>query len=128
MKAVIRHRNDALRFVDRFCSEFGPEWEKPQLIEIKRYRPPRSMPQNAKFHAMIRELATEIGYSEDELKYYFKSSFGPQKNLFVLGEQKRIPISTKDYNKLEMTEMIGHLERVGAELGFRFSDEIGVVK
>jgi AraC-like DNA-binding protein len=106
MKAVIRHRNDALRFVDRFCSEFGPEWEKPQ----------------------IRELATEIGYSEDELKYYFKSSFGPQKNLFVLGEQKRIPKSTTEYSKLEMTEMIGHLERVGAELGFRFSDEIGVVK
>lgn len=123
MKAVIRQRNDALRFVDRFCSENGCHWEKPQLIEVKRYKPPRSMPQNAKFHAMIRELATELGYSEDELKDYFKCTFGPQKIISVLGEEKRIPLSTTEYNKAQMTDLIGHVERVGAELGFRFSDE-----
>ena len=124
MKAVVRNRNDALRFVDRFCSEFGPTWEKPQMIEIKRYRPPRSMPQNAKFHAMIRELAEEIGYSEDELKEYFKSSFGPKKILYLVGGNRRIPVSTTEYTKEQMTDMIGHLERVGAEMGFRFSDEV----
>ena len=124
MKAVIRQRNDALRFVDRFCSENGVHWEKPQLIEIKRYSPPRSMPQNAKLHAMIRELATELGYTEDELKDYFKLTFGPQKIMRVAGEEKRIPLSTTEYNKVQMTDLIAHVERVGAELGFRFSDEL----
>ena len=122
MKTVIRNRNDALRFVDRYCTEYGVNWELPQMIEIKRYKPPRSLPQNAKLHAMIRELATEIGYSEDELKDYFKSTFGPQKVLFVLGNEKRIPKSTTEYNKLEMADMIGQVERIGAELGFRFSE------
>jgi hypothetical protein len=73
---------------------------------------------------MIRELATELGYSEDELKDYFKCTFGPQKTISVLGEEKRIPLSTTEYNKAQMTDLIAHVERVGAELGFRFSDEL----
>ena len=124
MKQVVRDRNSALRFVDRFCSEFGPNWE-PQTIEIKRFKPQRSLPQNAKLHAMIRELALEIGYSEDDLKDYFKSCFGPKKIVRLMDEERLIPMSTTEYNRVEMADMIGHVERIGAELGFRFShDEI----
>jgi hypothetical protein len=123
MKQVIRHRNDALRFIDRYCSEFGPKWEKPQLIRISKYKPPRSLPQNSMLHAMIRELALEIGYSEDELKDYFKSAFGPKKSVEVMGDERLIPMSTTEYNKSQMTDLIFQVERVGAEMGFRFSHE-----
>lgn len=128
MKAVAHSRNEALRFIDRACGSLGHTWEPPQLIEIKKYKPPRSLPQNAILHTQIRELATHIGYSETELKDWLKLEYGPKKRLVWYKDQvqlldKMIPKSTAEYTREEMSDMIAHVERIGAEMGFRFSGE-----
>ena len=122
MKAVIRNKNEGINFLTRACSGLGEKFENPQLIEVKRYKPPRSLPQNAKFHVMLGELANEIGYSLDDLKDYFKWEFGPKQCISIGGKDRMIPRSTASYSKMEMVEMIGQVERVGAENGFQFSE------
>ncbi len=123
MKSVIRNHNSGYRFIDKACNEIGQIFEKPYLIEIKPYKPPRTLPQNARFHAMINELAKEIGYSASDLKDWLKLEYGPKKYFVFQGIEKDIPMSTADYNKVQMIDMIGHLERIGAEIGFVFSDQ-----
>ena len=123
MRAIVINRNECLRMIDRFCSEVGPTFPYAQLITIKRFKAPRTDTQNSKCHAMIRELAQEIGYSDSELKDWFKWEFGAKKALFVNGKERLIPTSTLDYNKSEMSDFIGQIERIGAEMGFRFSHE-----
>lgn len=123
MKAVIRSHNEGANFLSRACRDLGEQFDKPQLIEIKRYHPPRSLPQNAKLHAMIGELANEIGYSAAELKDWLKLEYGVYKTLDINGRKTNIPKSTAEYTKIEMAELIGHVERIGAEMGFRFSDD-----
>jgi hypothetical protein len=123
MKSVIRTHNDALRFVDRATRELGATFDKPQLIELKQYRPPRSLPQNAKMHVMIGELAKEVGYSASELKDWFKLEHGPKQRFTFGGIDKMIPKSTASYTKMEMIEFIGQIERVGAEMGFVFEEQ-----
>ena len=123
MKQVVRNRNDALRFIDRVCLDLGQTFDAPYLMSFALYRPPRSHPQNAKCHAMIRELAQAIGYSDTELKEWFKLEFGPKKRLTINGVDKVIPLSTLDYNRSQMSEFIGQIERVAAEIDFRFRED-----
>ena len=123
MKAVVRNHSEAIRFIDRACVELGQQFDKPQLIEIKRYKPPRSLPQNARCHAMIGELAKEIGYTAAELKDWLKIEFGPHEEFNFGDHQSWIPKSTAKYTKAEMSDFMAHIERIAAEMGFMFSNE-----
>lgn len=123
MKEIVKSMNDAYRFVDRYCTTHGREFNKLHTIEIKEYRKPRTLPQNAKCNAMIRELAKEIGYSFDDLKYWLKAEHGPIREVIINGVVREVPVSTTKYTAEQMTDMIGHIERIGAEMGFRFSHE-----
>ena len=124
MRAVCRSRNSALKVISDYIAKtgIGEQWEKPQLVEIRPYKPPRNLEQNAKLHAMFRELANFTGYSESEIKDYFKSEYGPHK-VIAIDVVKDVPKGTSEYSKAEASEMIEHLYRVGAEIpGFSFSE------
>ena len=117
MKSVIRNHEDAEKFIGRI------NFEKPQLIECRLYRPPRTLPQNAKFHAMVGELANHFGYSSSELKDWLKHEYGPKKFFRFGSHEKLIPKSTAEYSKLEMVEMIDQVDRIAIENGFTFSHD-----
>jgi len=122
LKQVVRSHNDAYRFVDKVCNDLGQTFERPQLIEMRLYKPPRSLPQNARLHCMIRALSDYTGHSESELKSWFKAEYGPTKRLQVGSQGQVIPLSTIDYNKKQMTELIDHVDRVCAENGVYVED------
>ena len=126
MKVVTRSRNSAIKAIDDYISKtgLGCHWEKPQLLEIKPYKPPRTLEQNAKYHAMCRELAEFVGHTESDIKEYMKLEYGPKKPFGVGSwqESKYIPKGVSQYSKEEASMMIEHLYRIGAELGFAFSD------
>jgi hypothetical protein len=123
MKSVIYNHNDAVRFVHKVSAKLGDTFEKPQIIECKLYRPPRTLPQNAKLHAMIGELAANFGYSASELKDWLKWEYGPKKEFSFRSHRKMIPKSTAEYSKLEMIEFIGQVDRIATENGFTFSHD-----
>ena len=122
MKIVIRNRDEGLQAINDFYSLQGTDLTEPKLLEVKRYRPPRSLPQNAKLHVMIGELADHTGYSPSELKEWLKLEYGIYQKITISGKSANIPLSTASYTKQQMAELIGHIERIGAELGFQFSE------
>ncbi len=123
MKAVCRSRNSAIKSLDDYIAKtgIGCNWEKPQLVEIRPYKPPRSLEQNARMHSMFRQLANFTGYSESEIKDYCKSEVGPHK-VIAIDQVKDVPKGTSEYSKLEASDMIEHLYRIGAEVGCVFTD------
>lgn len=123
MKIVIRSRDEGLQAINDFYSLHGTDLTEPKLLEVKRYKPPRSLSQNAKLHVMVNELANHVGYSPSELKEWVKREYGVYQEITILGSTTNIPLSTTSYTKQQMAELIGHIERIGAELGFQFSDE-----
>ena len=123
MKHVIRSIQEAERALIRERGLLGEVFEKPQTLEIKPFRPNRSLPQNARFHAMVNELASEIGYTPSELKDWLKIEYGPHKEFNFGDHISFIPKSTTEYTRTEMSDLMIHVEQIGAMLGFRFSDE-----
>ncbi len=122
MKEVIRSHNDGYRFIDRACTKIGQHFDKPHLIEIKPYKPPRSLPQNAKLHSMIRDLAEHTGYSEAEMKDVIKAEFMPVKAVEIGQRILDIPLSTTELTRELMSELIEHVYQLGAEANCVFKD------
>ena len=123
MKRTVKNTVSLWRMFTKIADELGETFEKPQLVTVEDYKPPRSLTQNAKLHVMIRTLADKVGYSESELKDWFKHEFGPQKRLEFEGKWgvgqrvKVIPKSTTEYTREEMAQMIEHVDRICAENG-----------
>ena len=123
MKEVVRNHNDCYRYVDRMCNSLVMQFEKLHSIEIKPYKHPQTPPQSAKANAMIRELAKEIGYSFDDLKMWLKIEYGPTTEVVFYGKAVVVPLSSTLYDREQTSEFIAHIERIGAEMGFKFSHE-----
>ena len=123
MKAICINHNEAVNLIDRACSHLGQQFESPQLVSIEPYKKPRTLPQNARFHAMVRALSQHTGHSERELKDWFKAEYGPTKRIQVGNQGKVIPLSTTQYNRKQMSELTEHVDRVCAENGVYLEDE-----
>jgi len=117
MKVVCHDRTAALRAFAKATDPLGDPFEKPYLLTFEEFKPPRGLNQNAKLHVMLRELANHIGYSEGELKDYFKQEYGRKKAVNIGGREKLIPVSTVDYTREEMALMLNHVDRLSAESG-----------
>ena len=125
MKQVVRSRNDAHRFIDRVSNGLGETFEKPYLIDIKEFKPPRSNAQNALLHVLFREIGLHVGRPEDEIKDIFKYQYGVMKKLELFGDVTYVPKGTSDYNKQELSDMVEQVYRKGAEWGVEFTDQDG---
>lgn len=115
MKQVVKNTQVLWRIFAKVADELGEEFEKPQLLTIEDYKPPRSLSQNARLHCMIRALSNFTGHSESELKDWFKAEYGPKKRLQVGSQGQQIPLSTTLYTKKQMAEFMEHVDRVCAE-------------
>lgn len=123
MKQVVRNRVTAWRAFSKATDLLGEVFEKPYLLTFEEYKPPRSLPQNARLHCMIRALSQHTGHSESELKAWFKAEYGPSKRLQVGSQGQVIPLSTTEYTKGQMAELIAHVDRVCAENGVYVESE-----
>ncbi len=122
MRAVCRTRNDCYRFVDRVANGLGETFDKPQLITMVTYKPPRSIEQNALLHCLFREVAKHVGRPEDEIKEIFKYQYGTMKKLELYGDVTYVPKGTSEYNKQELSDMVEQVYRKGVEWGVEFQD------
>lgn len=121
MKAVIRNLGDIAKFVDKIADKLDG---RPWTISIKKFHRPRTLPANAKFHAMNRELALHLGYTESQMKNVIKSEFGPIESKMIGPRIVDMPKETAEYSVMEMRDMIEQLYQLGAETGCVFqSDE-----
>jgi hypothetical protein len=117
MRSVIRNENGWRQLGAKLI------WDgKPYEVVVRPFKRKRTLSQNAKMHAMMRELAQHIGYSDGELKDYIKSEHGPKKTITIGDEHSTVPVSTKDYNVSECGDIIEVLFRLGAECGCSYSE------
>jgi len=121
LKAVIHCRNSAYKSVDRVCNGLGEQFDA-QLIEIKKFKPPRTLEQNALLHCLFREVAKHVGRPEDEIKEIFKYQYGTMKKLELYGDVTYVPKGTSEYNKQELSDMVEQVYRKGAEWGVEFTE------
>ena len=117
MKEIVRNTQTLWRIFAKVADQKGEEFEKPQLVSIEDYKPPRTLNQNARLHCMIRALSNHTGHSESELKDWFKAEYGPTKRLMVGTQGQMIPLSTTLYTKKQIAELMEHVDRVCAENG-----------
>lgn len=96
---------------------------KPWQITLKRFKRDRTLDQNAKAHAMIRDLALHTGYTESQMKDIVKTEFAPVKSVMIGSRICNMPMGTSEMNVSEMAEFIEHLYQLGAEIGCGFYDE-----
>lgn len=103
--------------------------EKPLEIIVKPWKRPRTLEQNAKLHAMFRDLAVHTGHTEADIKEYMKLTFGPSKTVVLAPDARgprhgrRMPKGTSEYSVDELAEMIERTYQVGADVGCEWSED-----
>ena len=123
MRAVVRNDRDLTHFVSKVVRELGANLgDKPYTISIRRFHRPRTLDQNAKLHAMIRELALHCGYTESEMKEALKYKFGPMKMIQIGDDYKSIAKGTSEYTVQEMSDFVERLYQLAAEIGCVFQE------
>lgn len=122
--AVVRSEQDLQKFVSQVVSKLGDNLsDKPWTVSIRRFYRIRTLNQNAKFHAMIHDIAEHIGYERpDDIKDYVKSEFGWKKTVKIGSNIADIPMSTTEYNIEQFGFMIDRLYQLGAELGVEWKN------
>ena len=120
MRKIVRSREEAARWI--ITDTAGIQNGRPFEILVKPFKRRRTLDQNAKMHAMIREVAQHVGYSDGELKDYIKSEYGPKRKVRIGKREVVIPKSTRDYNVMECADIIEVLYMLGAECGCVFQD------
>ena len=118
MKAVVRNKFDLLKFVDSLTAKLGDNLgDKPITIIAQPFKRLRTLPQNARFHAMCAERAEHCGYTPTEIKDYIKAEHGFRKTIEIGGVIKDIPMGTSEMNVEQLSFLIEELYRIGSEVG-----------
>lgn len=120
MKQVVKNPDSLRRFFSRI--EAKANWEKPLLISVSTYRPPRSLEQNSLLHLLFRQVADHVGRPEAEIKDIFKHQFGPHKRVRLNDIERIVPKGTSEYNKQELSDMIEIVYQKGAEWSVEFEE------
>ena len=120
MKTVARNKREAL---DWLVDQVPPWLDKPYTVSVEPFKRPRTNPQNAKIHAMIRDLALHTGYTEAMMKEIVKAQFAPLRAVVLNGKEVSIPKGTSDMTVDECGDFIERLYELGAELSCGFTSE-----
>lgn len=87
------------------------------LVSIGPKRPRRTLEQNNLLHALIAQLATHLGYGPEELKVILKQLYGRKRVVEMKGRATTVPVSTRQYTKAELSDMIEQVYKLAAEYG-----------
>ena len=136
MKATIRSRNSAYRFIDAACNTLGERFEKPHKIEITEVKPTRSLEQNSYLFGVVyktildHNLREQGWTAEDVHEFYCGEHFG-WKPLDGLGRTRLKPIRTTTTDiygkrsvltKMEFSDFIAYIQQKSAENGIFIPD------
>ena len=135
VKAVIRSRNSAYRFIDAACNTLGEQF-KPHRIEITEVKPTRSLEQNSYLFGVVyktildHNLREQGWTAEDVHEFYCGEHFG-WKPLDGLGRTRLKPIRTTTTDiygkrsvltKMEFSDFIAYIQQKSAENGIFIPD------
>ena len=112
MKFTGTVKNGKLKLYDRegFKRSLS-DYEGEVWLEVKQAEKTRSPKQNAYYRAIIREIANELGYTEDEMHKTTKQLFGIE--------------STKDLNVADFSDYLDKIIIHFAQLGYPVQDPRG---
>ena len=96
-----------------------PVGEGPWEVRVKKYRKPRSLPQNRLFHGICQRIATDYHMTLDEVKSGIKLSANWTR-LDPLGRE--VPKSSADCNTVEMARLTEYAMKEALELGVYIQD------
>jgi len=97
-------------------------WDHPAVVEIKRFRAKRTSEQQAKLHAMLRDMARHNGISEEQMKIHAKfESYWPQEERVINGMPAFIALSESQLTVEQESEVISQLQAVGDTFGVEWS-------
>lgn len=119
MRAVVSNQQQLSWFFDQIAEKLTG---KPLQITVKPFKRDRTLPQSAKAHAMIRDIAAHAGYTESQMKEIAKALYAPMKTVKVGDREATVPMGTSEMNVEQMADFIESLYQLGAELGVQFDD------
>lgn len=125
MRIVVRSSHD-ITIVSRALADMPADgW----LVEVSKYKAPRTWSQQKKLHAMIGEIATFSGETPKRMKRSIKGfDFWPTEIVTLLGVEQEHAKSEADLTKDEEEMIITHLYMIGEFLqsdGFAWSEGNG---
>ena len=103
------------------------DWNTPIEITYRRFRRKRTTSQQAKIHAMIRDLARhndmegEIGELKMKTIIKFNCPKWPGEEQVVNGQIEYVPKSEKELTVEEESEVIFYLQATGDEFGVEWT-------
>ena len=128
MKATVRSRNSAYRYVDSVCNALGEQF-KPHQIEMTPVKSVRSMEQNAYLwgvcYATILEQGglTEQGWRAEDLHEYFLGEHFGWQSLAAFGRKRLRPVHrSSTLKKAEFSDFIAYIQQKAAEMGVYIPD------
>ena len=113
--------------VEKFSLELNKLMtDKGLMVEVKEYKPPRTLTQSAKLHAMLADLALWEQVTPAAMKSFIKTlEFWPVEAV----KGKYVPMSEADLTRDQESEIIEMLYVIAAQelepSGFKWTDEIG---
>jgi hypothetical protein len=102
-----------------------PVGDGPWEVSIKRYRKPRTQPQNRLFHGICQRIAGAYHMTLDEVKSGVKVEAGWTK-LDPLGRE--VPRSSADCNTVEMARLTEYAIKEALELGVYIQDVLDEIE
>ena len=126
MRRVVRNAQQMTNLADEivgWMNARAPDEENAVMVEYKPYKPPRTMKQSRKIHAMFGDIGQFTG--DSNIKGWVKSlSFWPTEYKEHAGQGQVVPKSEAHLTKAEEIIVIEHLYLIGAELpGFQWGDD-----
>lgn len=97
----------------------GRAWQ----VTVKEFKRDRTLDQNAKCHAMLRDLALFTGYTEKQMKDIAKAEFSPIVHRQIGMKKYGVPKDTSDMTVDEMSAFIERLYQLGTEIGVQWSEQ-----
>jgi hypothetical protein len=94
--------------------------EKPWSVDIKKYKPNRSLAANRLYWRWIQIISDDLGYTKDELHAVLAVKFLGVVDISCMGENITQPVST---TSLKVKEMADYLTRIEVFA----SSELGIV-
>ena len=99
--------------------------DKGLMVEVKEFKPPRTLSQSAKIHAMLADLAFWEQITPAAMKSFIKTlEFWPVEAV----KGKYIPMSEADLTREQESDIIEHLYMIAAQeleaSGFKWSDDL----
>lgn len=85
------------------------------VVEIKPYTRPKTRSQVAKIHAMIGDMADQLGYERTDMKEILKREYWPTKIVQLRTKDVCIPKSTAELSREEASMVIERMNHVAAE-------------